>query len=277
MKYSISKDQKSYYASVLLLENMINFGDKFKILLDGDDKLLEDTFAYMMSKKWLDINSDSYIPTEKGREVLTNYKERLVEFRSLYKYFSAVDTGEGEFGYSSYFDFDTDGEFKAHIDDERFEDLRVAVCEFKKINPLDIIFMEMVSGGEFDTAEENWQFNLISGLIWDDIEEIANTNLSVEDLTEYDDDDEITSTGEEIVEIILKQGTDLCKELAKEQARLDEEENDNEEEDENEYEEEETVVEETIEYIEDPYYELDYWDSYYDPYYVSPCWGCCYY
>ena len=272
MKYSISKDQKSYYTSVLLLENMINFGDTFEVLLEGDDKLLEDTLVYMMSKKWLDVKGTSYVPTEKGRELVTNYKERLTEFRSLYKIFSAVDTGEGVFGYSSFFNFDTDTQFEDYIDDENFEDLRIAVCEFKKINPLDIIFMEMVDNGEFDTEEDNWQFNLISGLIWDDIEEIGNTNLGVDDLTEYDDDDIIITSGEDIMKIILKQGTDLCKELVQKQDELDGEEDELDGE-----EDEEEVVEETIAYVEDPYYELDYWDAYYDPYYVSPCWGVCYY
>lgn len=274
-KYSLTKEQRLYYSSVLLLEDMNNFNKNFPVLLEGQDKILEPIFIHMMSKDWIEISGVNYVVTDKGRDVLLNYLSRLTEFRSMFKVYSAVDTGEGEFGHEAYFDFDTDEQFMLHIEDDRFEDLRVAVCEMKDINPLDVIFLEFVDGGKFDFESNNtWQTDLVTGLIWGEMLEVANTNLHVNDLEEYDEDGNVTFTGEEVMTIIIKQGLDVMKDLMAKQAEIDAEEE--EYEDEEEYDEVEEVVV-TEYYVEEPYYDYGYYEVYYDPFYISPCWGVYYY
>lgn len=278
-KYTLSADQKKYFGSVLLLEDMNNFGRKFPVLLDEDDKVLEPLLVHMSAKGWVDIVGTSYQVTNEGRKVLTNYLEKLTEFRSVFKFYSAVDTGEGEFGYSSFFEFDTDEQFEDFINEERFEDLRVAICEFKKVNPLEVIFLEFVDTGRFDFEAKGWQMELMTGLLWDDMLEVANTNIHVEDLAEYDEEGP-TFTGEEVCRMIVEKGTELMLDLIKLQAEEDErlaQEEEAEEEYEDEYEEivEEVIIEEY--YVEEPYYDYGYYEVYYDPFYVSPCWGVYYY
>jgi hypothetical protein len=268
-KYTLTQEQKMYYASVLLLEDMNNFGRTFPLILDGDDELLEPLLVHMGSKGWVDTEGTEYVVTEEGRKVLLNYLEKLTEFRSMFKVYSAVDTGEGEFGYNEYFSFDTDEQFMAHINQERFEDLRVAVCEMKGINPLDVIFLEFVDTGKYDFEQEGWQADLITGLIWDDMLEVANSNLHIEDLEEYDEDGNVEHTGREVMEIIIREGMDLMMDLMGKQ-----EEADSQFEEEDEHEE---VIETTEYYVEEPVYETVYYEVYYDPFYISPCWGVYYY
>ncbi len=268
--YNLTVDQKKYYASVLLLEDMCNFGRTLSVLLEGDDKLLEPLFIHMMSKDWVEVKNEHYVPTSDGRKLVKNYLERLTEFRSAYKVYSGVDTGEGIFAYTKYFDFDTDAQFEDYINQDNFEDLRVAVCEFKNINPLDMIFLELVDEGRFDFEIKGWQGELVTGLIWDELLEIANSNLSLSNL------DEDGTTGREVMEIIIKRGTDLMLDLIQQQDQFDDEESESGDYDDDD--EGETYVETTVEYVvEEPVFEYDYYESYYDPYYVSPCWGVYWY
>lgn len=272
-KYTLTKEQRDYYASVLILEDMNNFGRKFPVVLEGDNEMLEALLIQMSGKGWLDIVGTNYVVTDKGREILLNYLEKLTEFRSIFKVYCAVDTGEGTFGFSEYFSFDADEQFIDYIHQDNFEDLRVAVCEMKKINPLDVIFLEFVDNGRFDFKQDGWQAELVTGLIWDDMLEVANSNLHIEDLEETDEDGNVTHTGEEVMKLIMKEGVDLMMDLMEHQAEIDEEmRNQSYEDDEDEYEYEITEY-----YVEEPVYDTVYYEVYYDPFYISPCWGIYYY
>jgi DNA-binding PadR family transcriptional regulator len=266
--YLISKEQKMYYSSVLLLENLCNFGHKYPIILSSEQEILEPILVHMASKGWVETNENGYIPTEAGKEVLQNYLGRLHEFRSIYKIYAAVDTGEGEFAYSSFFDFKTDEAFIQHLNQERFEDLRVAVCEFKGMNPLDVIFMEMVDEERFNCDEIGWEAELATGLIWDEMTKIANTNIHVEDLEEGE------FTGTEVMTIILEEGAGVLKELMERQLKEDEEDVEVFVDDDEEYDE---IHSTEVYYVEEPIFDEYYYEDYYDPYYVSPYWGVYYY
>ena len=275
-KYTLTDEMKKYFCSVLLLENMINFKDKYNIVLEGDAKYLEPFLVYMHSKGYVTINEDHYAPTKKGGEVLKNYLTKLEEFRSVYRIYSAVDTGEGEFAFSKYFDFDTDEDFEEHLNDERFVDLRIALCELKGINPLEIIFLEFVDGDAFDTSEPGWELGLATGSVWSEMLGIANENIYIDDLTEEG------FTGEEVMREVVKEGSKIMTELVIRQAEFDEEEAARLAEEEDDdfddlHEDEIEVVTYEIEYIEEPIFAYDYYDVYYDPYYCSPCWNTYYY
>jgi hypothetical protein len=109
---------------------------------------------------------------------------------------------------------------------------------------------------------------LMTGLIWDDIIEISENNLQLETILEND--------GEGTMENVLKAGADVMVALLKEEAEIEEgqealdAEAEDYEDDEEEY---ETTTTTTIEYVDEPVYEIGYFDVYYDPFYVSPCWG----
>lgn len=268
-KYYIDVKEKEYFISCLLMELFVNHKKTFPLVLFGDNEYLDDYLLHMANQEWIKVNELEFEPTQKGIELLKNHKAKLIEFRSLYKLYSAVDTGEGIFGYSSYFDFDTDEEFYDYIKQDNFEDLRVALCEFKGMNPLEVIFLEMIDENRFDLESDGWQFELTSGLIWDEMVEIANTNIRLENLAEEGINGTGAYTGEQVMEIIITEGTEVLKTLIAYEEGIDNEEVDDEE-----------VIEETSEYVEEPYYNNEYYTTtYYNsgPYYHSPIWGVRYY
>ena len=272
VKYSLTPEQKMYFSSVLIMDIINEDGTEFPVILSDKELRLDMYLLHMAEQGWLKVVGGKYIPTEDGVAMLLNHKQKLVEFRALYKIYCAVDLGKGEFGYDKYFDFDTDEEFIEYINQEQFEDMRVAVCEFKKINPLEVIFLEMFDSGKFGLDTEDWVYELVTSKTWDLMVSIANDNVHVDDLIEYDENNKVTATGEQVMEIILARGSELSKNLLKQQQEFDKNNAAVEEE-----EVEETVITETTtttttEYIDTPYYDYTYYDPYYDPYYVSPCW-----
>lgn len=266
---TLAKKQRDYFTSVLLLDNMVNLDHEYSIMLDGELKLLEPALEQMATNGSIKLEGNQYVPTDKGIELLTNFKAKIVEFRKVYMHFSAVDMETAEFGYSKFYDFETDEEFEDYIADERFIDIRVAVCQFKKIDPLEIIFLDFVDRGTFDVDEEGWEAELMTGLIWDDIIEIAENNLQLETILHND--------GDGTMENVLKAGADVMIALLKEEADIAEGQDALDEEAEEEYADEDeyetTTTTTTIEYVDEPEYDLDYYGLYYDPFYVSPCWG----
>jgi len=42
-----------------------------------------------------------------------------------------------------------------HINDKRFHDLRIAVCEFKKIDPVDIVFLSFLNEQRFEIIQSH--------------------------------------------------------------------------------------------------------------------------
>lgn len=268
-KYTLTDDMKKYFTSVLLLENLINFGHEYPVLLEGDALHLEPSLIHMHSKGYVDISNNRYVPTKKGGEVVKNYLAKLEEFRRVYRIYSAVDTGEGTFAFSEYFNVDSDEEFDEILNDERYVDLRIALCELKGINPVEIVFLEFVDNNKFDVEEEGWELGITTGTVWFEILDIVNNNIYLDDLAEDD------HTGEEVMKLIVEAGSQVMNDLLLEQERIDAEEAEmaaEEEEEEDEY-----IVSYDVEYIEEPSYEISYYDSYYDPYYYSPVWGVYYY
>ena len=273
-KYELSREQKKYFTSVLLMDIIVNEDVIFPVHLENDEVLLEPLLIHMGSYGWVKVTEEGYVPTDAGRKMLLNHKEKLVEFRTLYKIYSAVDLGEGKFAYERYFDFDTDEEFIEFTNESQFEDMRVAVCEFKKINPLEVIFLEMVDSGQLNFVGDNWIKDLLNTPKWDEIVSIANSNIHVAQLEETDEQGNVTATGEDVMEIMLKEGAKISIGLLKQQQLNDKaaEEQAAQEENDETVETTTTTTETTTEYVDEPYYDYSYYDSYYDPYYISPCW-----
>jgi len=268
-KYTLTDDMKKYFCSVLLLENLINFNHKYHVLLEGSLKPLEPFLIHMSAKGYVSIKNDHYVPTSKGGDVLKDYLTKLEEFRRVYRIYSAVDTGEGTFAFEEYFNVDTDEDFDELLNEERFVDLRIALCELKGINPLETVFLEFVDGNKFDIEEEGWESGLSSSAIWFEMLEIVNNNIYLDDLAEEN------HTGEEIMKIIVEQGSDIMHNLLIQQKENDALEYDEEDDEEYEGDTISTTAYE-VEYVEEPMFEVDYYDSYYDPYYCSPVWGIYY-
>ena len=209
--YSATEEEKTRYAGVYLLWRLINDQEPLSAYLEGDNAFLESLTTELYVKEYMEISDDGqYVPTESGRMLVVRFMERYTDFLKVYDLYHSVDLGAGEFAVVSYFDFDHDGddrEWRIFLDDERWEDLRVAVAEYKGINPVEIVLMSSINEGRFGKdSKSGWQFDLLLGTVWDSILDVCNTNLSWQDLGP-----------EDVIQDIITQGTELMLSLLQEE------------------------------------------------------------
>lgn len=216
MTYSLSDTRRKEFATWYLLDRMINKKITYPLMLEGDDTHLEDLLTFMMSNSYVDIREDrDYIATPKGREALLSFKRRYKDFLKNFDVYCAVDLGEGEFAFEEYFEYEDEDLWDEFLEEERWEDLRVAVALFKGLDPLEIVFMGFLNEGRIDDKAAGWQFDLLLGSIWDDIIAVCNSALKAEQLG-YDDEEGPVS-GEEVLKDIIHQGSKLNRELWEEE------------------------------------------------------------
>lgn len=219
MTYSVSPEQCLAFASAYLLEKMVNTPTTFPVLLDRDNAHLEEILTFMMVRDYVDIQDQArYVPTPKGREVVRRFQNRYQDFLRNFDIYCAVDLGMGEFAFACYWDFEDEAEWRDHLDDDRWEDLRVAVAEFKNLDPVEMVFMSFLHEGRFGFTQDGWQFDLLLGSVWDDIVKICNTALKVEDLA-YEDDSGGFISGEDVITDVITQGAEMNMDLWKVESR----------------------------------------------------------
>ena len=252
----ITANNKKSFTSIILLDEMVNNNHQFKTIAEGDDAMLEPFFVELMAKDYLTTSGLYYKPTQRGQEALTLFSKRFQEYLKIFDIYSFVDLTKGEFAFAKFFDFATDEEWETYTSDPRFEDLRVAVAIYKKVDPAEIVFMSFINEKRFDTAAAGWQMDLLSDAMWKEIEDICAAALKAEQLGTPD-----------VIEDIVSQGTDLTMKLLQEEENLRKEDmatanNNNGQQ--GQY---------TTETITEEYDTVDYYQPYYrDPFYISPFW-----
>jgi len=251
MKYTLLEKDRVKFISLVLLNEIIQFQHYFPVHLTGDDIYLESFLKGLVEKGALKIDKGMYVPTDKGREELVMLYDKYYEFVKFSDIFCAVDLERGEFAFQSINSDMSDEEWVEFLHNERFSDVRVAVAEFKGINPFEIVFMSFLNENRFDCTQSRWQYYLTGNDIWNEIVEICNTAVSLEYLKEEGVIENVVSTGSELALAFIKQA-EATPEPTEEVT--------------------ETVVEEYVETVSVPVYGYDYWDPYYDPFYVSPIW-----
>lgn len=245
---SLSAIDKKNFASIILLDEMINKERVFTTILQSEDKVLEPLLVALLAKGYLSVDGNKYQVTKSGENTFDVFMNRYTEFLKMYDVYSFVDLEKGEFAFSKYFDFDTDQEWDNYKNDNRFEDLRIAVALFKKLNPAEIVFMSFINENAFDTEATGWQIDLVDDAIWNEIEKVCDSAIKPEDL------------GNDAMEDMVGQGAELLINILKEEAKRAQEEKQNINYNSTD------IIEETV--VE----EYTYYEPYYDPFYVSPFW-----
>jgi hypothetical protein len=261
-KYTISEQDKKNYIAILLLDEMINQQRYFPVMLDDDTKPVEPVLIDLNAKGLVKVDNNQYVPTEKGRSALENFMKRYTEYLKVYDIFCAVDLDKGTFAFERFYDFSNDNDWYSYLNQDNWEDVRIAVALFKKLNPVEIVFMSYVNEGRFDLEKNGWGFDLMSGLIWDEIIKICDTALKPEDLGD-----------EDVITDIIEQGSALMLKLIKKEEELEKEHAQQQKDDEGD-EEVETTTTTYVQpvYASDYSYGYGYYAPYMDPFYVSPIW-----
>jgi hypothetical protein len=179
----------------------------------------------------------------------------------MFQLYGAVDLENGVFAYAEYWNMSQE-QFDDYLQSKPWEDVRIAVAEFKGIDPGEIVFMHFLNTDCFDISSKGWQIDLVSDMIWDNIVNICCTAIHKEELEADDAIKNIIIAGSELLVNLYKEEDAQRKALDAEEAI-------------NELNKTQTVVETVyVDEIIEEYYEPDYYYPYmYDPFYVSPCWG----
>ncbi len=261
--YRIDRERAIQLSSVVLLDEMTELPRSYPLLLDAAEASLEPVLEFMHSRGYVKIVDDErYELTEKGSKTLERFMSRYDDFVKTMDVYSAVDLEEGVFAFERFFDFESDADFSDYLRDERWEDLRVAVAELKKIDPVEIVFMSFLQEERL-TAEGSSPGNgLLEGRHWLDIEEICNSALSVDDLAF--DDEGVSVSGAEVLKRIIVEGVELNIELKKHESELADHDPEPPAEGGGGDEQQHEVVTETT--------SVEYYTPYLDPLYVSPVW-----
>jgi len=212
--YTCTEEQKKQFAAVYLLDRMSRLRYSPPLYLEDTDQDLEPVLEYAMVKNYIQIsNSEKYVLTEKGHSVLHRFTKRYKEYLTKFDIFCAVDLTEGDFAFAHSEEFTDERAWSSFLADDRWEDLRIAVTQYKKLDPVEIVFMSFINEGRFGYSDAGWQFDLILGSVWDDMLAICNSALTVESLA-YTDDDGVTVSGEQVIEDVIIQGTELNAQIA---------------------------------------------------------------
>lgn len=258
MRYELLEKDKDRFISLVLLNEIINQQVYPPVKVTGEDVYLDHHLKVMHAKGLLEVNDGAYVPTQLAHTELQTFYAKYSEYLKLFDIFCAVDLQSGTFAFEEINNpaFDDD-RWADYLSNDRFSDVRVAVAQFKGIDPIEIVFMSFLTEGRFEVGVERWQHNLTGNDVWNEIIDICNTAIT----KEYLDQDGV-------LENVVKQGAEIALELLKQA-----EEADNGDDDTLCWPEEVTeVTEEYVEVVEMPVYGYNYYDSYYDPYYISPIW-----
>ncbi len=214
IRYNLNNKDKIRYAGFALLNYLNNGSHTFPVLLSGNDLHLEPILQHLRKSDSVAIKENRFVPTESGRTALAELLVRYKELDKKYYIYDSVDLEEGEFALESIYDFDDEDEWNAFLDDERWEDLRITVLEYEIENknernlssPVEFVFMSFLKEDRFDFKKPNWQNELLSGEIWQEILETSNAALSWQDLGD-----------EDVIEEIFEHGAQLMADLEEEE------------------------------------------------------------
>ena len=166
-------------------------------LAETDDEGLESLLNFMESRGTLTVEEDNYYKaTDKGHEVYQDLVKQLEAYVTHFEVYAYVDLEQGIFG-----DPETD-----LLEGDKWSDLRVAVAEHKGIDPYRVVFLAMLSAETF-YENPDWKFDLSMGTLFQEMKQIVLEQLHVDDLSYSDGEGKVT--GEEIIQDIIEQGSEL--------------------------------------------------------------------
>ena len=200
----LSEEQCQSFAGLILLHRVVTEPKAYHAgLLDSrDDELLNPVFKFLLAEGLADIGEDDYyVATERGRQAYQNLLHQQQSYLTHFDIFARTDLGEGTFA-----DPETD-----LLEDSRWTDLRVAVADYKGIDPYRMVFLAMLAEGRF-FENPDWKFDLALGSsFFKELEEIVASQITVEELG-YQAEDGSGVAGDGVIEDVILQGSRLNKE-----------------------------------------------------------------
>ncbi len=213
LPYKLEEQQKHHFARLYLLDYMVQEDVKFSILLDENSEDLEPIFDELMARELIEIDSKQrYCVSRQGRTLHQNFLRHYRKEITKNDIFCAVDLERGEFAFAFYDDYPTQDEWNAFLNSDRWDDLRVAVCEYLEQDPVELIFLSFINEKRFGRDDQGkWQFDLLLGSVWDEILEICNQSIHWPELGYEDNQGKVEAA--DVIEDIIAQGNELMRSL----------------------------------------------------------------
>ena len=213
LPYQLDEQQKHHFARLYLLDYMIQKDIKISVLLDEKSEDLEPILDEMMAREIIEIDKQQrYCVSRTGYALHQDFLKRYRELITENDIFCAVDLEAGEFAFSFYNDYPTLDKWNAFIATERWNDLRVAVTEYQKQDPVEMIFMSFINEKRFGRDDGGkWQFDLLLGSVWDEILDICNQAINWPELGYEDDQGKVPAA--DVIEDIIAQGRSIRNNL----------------------------------------------------------------
>ena len=212
----ISEELKNQYAGLFILFEMDKTSYEkltFQVDLPGDLAILEPLFTWLLEKEYVFISPKYFYEiTEKGRDVLEQFKKRYQQFLEEFDIYCAVDLEEGDFAFRYYHEFENDHDWQEFLNDDRWDDLRIAVAEYKGWDFIEIIFMSFLSEGRFGKGPDGrFSQERLFGCVWGEINNIASSSIRMKSLA-YVDSGELISA-KDVMSDMVSQGKEILEEL----------------------------------------------------------------
>jgi hypothetical protein len=189
--------QRQQFAALILLDRLVALPGAFHagLMDEKDDVFLEQTFAFLQQEDLAEVGEDDrFRLTERGRRAYRGMIARRQSYLAHFEIFGRVDLAEGTFADPA----------DAH-DHPRWSDLRVAVAEYKGIDPYRIVFLALLADEAFFESRD-WKFDLALGSsFFRELEEIVDTQITADELA-YETEDGEQISGDAVLEDVILQG-----------------------------------------------------------------------
>jgi hypothetical protein len=216
-----SPEIRTWLTDILVLDQLGRHQYPLKVTFPGEDAVLADHVADMVMRGLLRDPGNSrrhvFEISPEGRRAIRRFDRRYIEYLNVLEIFGAVDLETGEFALSSYYRLD-DAEWDRFINNDRWDDLRVAVAEYKDLDPFEVVFMGFFHEGRFNPENGHWQREVIESEVWREMEDLVLGTVSVEQLS-YEEFGH-TVDGDEVLRDVIKRGVRQSEALWREEMEL---------------------------------------------------------
>ena len=179
---TVEPAQRQQLCAIYALQLLIEETGEFPFPLEPQQAFLSPVFAWMVSSQYVQVENHAYLPTQRGKDVLAHFLQRYQHFLSEMDVYCAVDLAEGEFAFSSFDRFSTQPAWETFLAQERWADVRVALCEWQGKDPIEAVFMNFIEQGSFGLARNGWDYDAFLGDVWEEIANLAHGALHLQDL-----------------------------------------------------------------------------------------------
>lgn len=209
--FVVNEQVRFQYAGLYVMYVIDKESYQFTIPLHPRDRVMEPIIEWLIEQEYIELKGQIYSLTKKGQDVLDTFLDRYKTFLEEYDVYCGVDLEQKEFAFTYYRNYEDMEEWNDFLADERWEDLRIAVAEYKGLDPIEIVLMSLIHEGRFGQDEDGWSEDLLLGSVWEEIQSICNTALRFKSLrNELKNQSE---SSEAFIKDIIQKGSEILADL----------------------------------------------------------------